>query len=164
MWLGSAFLDYEPQYWWWEAVETLRKLVLISVLTVVSEDATSYLWAAFLVSLFALVGQGAFQPFIEPLLDRVQALSLLVTCLTIFYGLMLTHPEVKTADPKERSVQGILLAGCQILVVVLPVGMCWMEGESKVKQHLRDAATTAVRVAESTTNLMSGRQMSMGGS
>ena len=84
MWLGAVFLDYEPQYWWWEVLETLRKLILISVLTVVNEDATSYLWMAFLVSLFALVLQGACRPFSEPFLDNVQAFSQLVTCLTIF--------------------------------------------------------------------------------
>jgi hypothetical protein len=87
-WLGAVFLDYEPQYWWWEVAETLRKLVLISVLTVVNEDATSYLWMAFLVSLFALICQGACRPFSEPFLDKVQACSQLVTCCTIFCTLL----------------------------------------------------------------------------
>ena len=74
---------------------------------------------------------------------------------------MLTHTDVKTADPKERSFQGILLAGCQILVVALPVGMFWMEGKSKVKQHLRTSAAIGVRAMDSVACRLSGRQMSL---
>ena len=76
-------------------------------------------------------------------------------------GIMLTHPDVKTADPKERSFQGILLAGCQILVVTLPVGMFWMVGESKVKQHLQASAAIGIRVVDNVTRRLSGRGMSM---
>ena len=76
-------------------------------------------------------------------------------------GIMLTHKDVKTADPNERSFQGILLAGCQILVVVLPVVMFWIEGKSKVKQHLQASAAIGVRVVDSVTNRLSGRQMSV---
>ena len=74
---------------------------------------------------------------------------------------MLTHTDVKTADPKERSFQGILLAGCQILVVALPVGMFWMEGKSRVKGHLRASAAIGDRVMDSVTHRLSRRQMSL---
>lgn len=145
--LGTVFVLYEPQYWWWEIVETLRKLVLISVLTVVNADAASYLWMAFLVSFLSLVCHGGCKPYSEPSLDKMQACSLVVTCLTIFYGIMLTHQRVGTADSNERSFEGILLASIQILVVTLPLGTFWMERRSTVIQHLRAAARVATRVA-----------------
>ena len=41
----------------------------------------------------------------DPHLDRLQLYALIVTCLTIFYGIMLDHQNIATADPREHSVQ-----------------------------------------------------------
>jgi hypothetical protein len=83
----------------------LRKLLLISVLTVVQEDASSYLWAAFLISYFAQSLFAFYKPYAEPSLDRLQTLSLTVTCLTMFIGIMLQNAYGGDIDPNERSVQ-----------------------------------------------------------
>ena len=81
------------------------KLLLISVLAVVQEDAASYLWAAFLVSYFAQVLFAYYKPYAEPSLDSLQTLSLTVTCLTMFIGIMLQNSYGGDVDPNERSVQ-----------------------------------------------------------
>jgi hypothetical protein len=88
-----------------ELFEMLRKLLLISVLAVVQEDAASYLWAAFLVSYFAQVLFAYYKPYAEPSLDSLQTLSLTVTCLTMFIGIMLQNSYGGDVDPNERSVQ-----------------------------------------------------------
>ena len=41
----------------------------------------------------------------DPHLDRLQLYALIVTCLTIFYGIMLDNKSIATADPREHSVQ-----------------------------------------------------------
>ncbi len=81
--VGALFLSYECPYWWFEVVEMLRKLLLISILSVVSEGADSYLWASFIVSFAAQAFFSAYKPFAEPQLDHLQMSSLLVTCLTM---------------------------------------------------------------------------------
>ena len=47
-----------------------RKIVLISVLTVVAEEATTYLWTSFLTNFAALVLTLQCKPYTDPLLDR----------------------------------------------------------------------------------------------
>jgi len=88
-----------------EILEIWRKLVLVSLLAAVAEGSLAFLVAGFLVSLFMLLVFVECKPYVEPQVDRVQMSSLLVTCLTFFYGLALELPlGLKQQDPTERTV------------------------------------------------------------
>ncbi len=90
----------------------LRKLVLIAVLSAVAKESTTYLNLAQVVAIGALVVFAYFKPFAEAEVNQLHTLTLLVTSLTIFYGIMLNAPQgdVTSADSNERSAKACPLA------------------------------------------------------
>jgi hypothetical protein len=98
--------------WCWhrfEIVESLRKLILISMLTAVSPNSIAYFNVALAVSFVAFGIFCHFKPFADPSADRLQICALLVTWLTIFYGLVSASTKYGLPDTAEhvdeRSVQ-----------------------------------------------------------
>ena len=69
--LGFLISAYEPAYWYYELVEAIRKILLISLLPLVTTDgATSLLWASFLLNFAALLFTFSLRPYVDPTLDR----------------------------------------------------------------------------------------------
>jgi hypothetical protein len=85
----------------------LRKLVLIAVLAAIAEESTTYLNLAEVVSIGALYIFAYHKPFAEAEVNRLQTITLLVTSLTIFYGIMLNAPQgnVDSGDSNERTAK-----------------------------------------------------------
>ena len=90
-----------------ELVEMLRKLALIAVLAAIAEESTTYLNLAEVVSIGALYIFAYCKPFAEAEVNRLQTITLLVTSLTIFYGIMLNAPQgnVDSGDSIERTAK-----------------------------------------------------------
>ena len=116
---------------------------MISLLPTITQDgATSFLWGSFILSFTALLITGGIRPYfffnyqaiycvkatslptaavhryVDPKLDRLQLYTLTVTCVTIFYGIMLDNDKIETADPRETSVQSVMLTGMNIAVII----------------------------------------------
>ena len=92
-----------------EILEILRKLILIAVLTAVSPNSIAYFNVALAVSFAAF---GIFchsQPLADPSADRLQSCALLVTVLTVFYGVVSASTKYGLPDTvahaDERTVQ-----------------------------------------------------------
>ena len=85
----------------------LRKLVLIAVLAAIAEESTTYLNLAEVVSIGALYIFAYCKPFAEAEVNRLQTITLLVTSLTIFYGIMLNAPQgdVDSGVSNERTAK-----------------------------------------------------------
>jgi hypothetical protein len=92
-----------------DILESLRKLILISVLTAVSPNSIAYFNVALAVSFVAFGIFSHFKPFGDPAANRLQICALLVTWLTIFYGLVSVSTKYGLPDTAqhadERSVQ-----------------------------------------------------------
>jgi hypothetical protein len=92
-----------------EILESLRKLILISVLTAVSPSSIAYFNVALAVSFVAFGIFSHFKPLADPSADRLQIGALLVTWITIFYGVVSTSTKYGLPDTAkhadERSVQ-----------------------------------------------------------
>ena len=95
-----------------QVFETLRKLLLISVLTIVRPESLSYVWISFLVCFAALVITLHMQPYEDNSLKKMQTYSLVITSLTIFYGIML-HTASADAEDEFQSVL-LVLMNCAI--------------------------------------------------
>jgi hypothetical protein len=54
----------------YELLEFVRKLILIGVLTAVSETSQAYLGVALVVSFLAALVFAVHKPFVDPMLDR----------------------------------------------------------------------------------------------
>jgi hypothetical protein len=123
--VGMLLNAYEIKFWWFEIFEMMRKLLMISVLTLL--DSTElYMVTGLIVTFAALVLTAQFRPYVDPRLDHLQSLSLIVTCITLFYGLLLTRPIGDVANPKgedgTNSSDGWILIVLNLLIFLLPVG------------------------------------------
>ena len=148
-----------------ELVEMLRKLVLIAVLAAIAEESTMYLNIAEVVSIGALYIFAYCKPFAEAEVNRLQTITLLVTSLTIFYGIMLNAPQgnVDSGDSNERTakarpsrmrcvvagsalrnLQGTLLAIMNVAVLVLPLVQLWVSTH-RLLNALRIKALALIR-------------------
>ena len=76
-----------------ELWEIFRKLVLISVLSAISPKSTTYLYTAHVVSFFAVLLFAYTKPYVEPAADQLQFVTLGVTTLSFFYGIMVKAPD-----------------------------------------------------------------------
>ena len=52
--LGSLYVDYEPQYYYWEVVEMLKKMMLTGGLVLLAPGSSAQIVLAILITLFYL--------------------------------------------------------------------------------------------------------------
>jgi hypothetical protein len=134
-----------------EILESLRKLILISVLTAVSPNSIAYFNVALAVSFVAFGIFSHFKPLADPSADRLQICTLLVTWLTIFYGLVSASTKYGLPDTAEhadeRSVQvwsHVLAFARRLTVRVCKARMCFFFSGGLACNHqhwrLADAA------------------------
>lgn len=151
--LGLMLEAYECQFWWFEAFEMVRKLLLVSVLVnFVNDSATSYVTACFVLSFLALMITGFYKPFVSPLLDQLQTFSLATSCLTYFYGLTLAM-NIDTTNTNETTVQSVIMSVLSIAVIVMPVIAVWMRfGKAilKIESYFKSKIASSAVIAGTT--------------
>jgi hypothetical protein len=102
------FVDRRRRESRYELVELLRKLILISILAAISPKSTTFLYTAHVVSFFYFGLFAYMMPSAEPSVARLQFMTLGVTALTIFYGIMLKAPDGgvgSDVDSNERTAR-----------------------------------------------------------
>lgn len=114
---GLLFQKYEPEAWWWEMVELVRKLLLTSCLAFIAPGSLAQIFSGILLSLLALVLLAFFTPFVDARLDAVSVSCQVATVLTLLCAVVL-----KASDPagqEERSFRAAVNVGV-VAVQFLP--------------------------------------------
>jgi len=93
---GVIYQRYEPEYYYWELTETLRKLILTSVIIFIHPGSARQTSFALCCSFGFLALHFKFQPFDEDYDDNLQTMSLTSACLTMLYGCILAAGEDST--------------------------------------------------------------------
>ena len=126
---AMAFLyeNYNPDAWYWELLETLRKVVLIACLTLVGSESRVYVGLGAIVSgLFAIL-YASKDPMKTSFEDRLQMLTLCVTFINLMTGTILKIPrEVseESFDPfLDSLVVDYILVMINALVLFTVTGM-----------------------------------------
>ena len=126
---AMAFLyeNYNPDAWYWELLETLRKVVLIACLTLVGSESRVYVGLGAIVSgLFAIL-YASKDPVKTSFEDRLQMLTLCVTFINLMTGTILKIPrEVseESFDPfLDSLVVDYILVMINALVLFTVTGM-----------------------------------------
>jgi len=125
---GLRFLyeNYEHRAWYWELVETSRKVILTSVLILVGEESRSYIGLAWVIAGM----YGMLFSWIKPIRDesenRLMATSLAVTVFNLGVGAVSKIPAENISSSVDTKMDGvlfkILIFGANTLVVGLLVG------------------------------------------
>jgi hypothetical protein len=69
------FEAYEPKYWYWEVVETMRRLMLTGVLVLIAQGSAVQIVVGICLSLFFLVLYDTYPPFADPIVGQVEGVS-----------------------------------------------------------------------------------------
>ena len=128
--LGMKFLfqNYNDGAWYWELVETVRKVILTSGLVLVGEKSRSFIALVCVISglygmLFAYV-----KPIRDALENKLMLTSLIATFVNLGIGAVSRIPKENipaSIDVNKDSVTfQILVIGVNTLVIVLLVGKC----------------------------------------
>ena len=110
------FLAYEPEYWWWEAVEMVKKMILNGGLLVISRSSPAQILVGFLFSLMYLIFLIRYEPFEDIVDDRLQIVMTIMHCMNVFGGVIFRL----SGDKGEISSTdlGLILVGLNIFVVL----------------------------------------------
>ena len=122
------FVNYKDRSWYWELVETTRKVILTSALVFVEQECRSYLGLALVFNgmygfVFAWV-----KPLKDAMENRLMTTSLAVTVVNLIIGAVSRIPaehitrESFTPDT-DTPVYNILVLAANLLVIGLVVGM-----------------------------------------
>merc|ERR1711968_174153 len=101
---GSLYLAYERPYWYWEAVEMLKKMVLAGGLVIVAAGSSAQVLIGVLISLFYLIVVVRLEPFDDVVDDRLQMATSLQILLNLLLGLVLKL-DARVVDGKDYDSQ-----------------------------------------------------------
>ena len=150
--IGGLWREYEPSCYWWEPLEMLRKLVLTgAVLLVPEEMVMARTVIGLLVSVVALVGAGAVQPFRNFLDDQLFALTQLFLVIAFISVLLMDAcnqggeaacKRFGFSSSYEVSIWLFAFNVSVLVLILVPIlnAVCNSVKSKTVRLHLTDAA------------------------
>ena len=125
---GLRFLheNYDPRCWYWELVETVRKVILTSGLILLGGESRAYIALALLLSGLYGMYFGLKKPIKDRFENNLMLSSLAVTFVNLAIGAVSTIPSQgsgTSVDPIEDNlIFNILVIAANYLVIGLLVG------------------------------------------
>ena len=125
---GMSFLyeNYSERSWYWEIVETIRKLALTSGLSLIGAEGKTYIGMAAMASGFYAVAYAQVQPIPDKFEHLLQLASLIATFFNLSVGALLRIPSdmVDYSIEKDKDSVGVtvLLVTANVMVIGLVVG------------------------------------------
>ena len=112
---GGVFAAYEADYWYWEVIEQIKKVLLTGFLIIVAKGSSVQILVAEVITaiyLLAMVRTVPYHSDADDLLQSIASICLLFTLMIVF--------ALKTDDPDkpqyDKNVMGILLTILSIAV------------------------------------------------
>ena len=126
---AASFLyeNFKSNAWYWELIETIRKVLLVSCLRLISSEGRAYVGLASIVSgLFAILF-AIKQPMNDGFESRLQMLSLTVTFVNLATGVIMKIPSKSSHDASgsylENIVLDVLLVSTNLSLIVAVTGV-----------------------------------------
>jgi hypothetical protein len=107
------FDAYRPCYWYWEVVETFRRLMLTGVLVLIAQGSAVQIIVGICLSTFFLKLYDSYSPYADTAVRTVEAISQRQICVVFFLALLVK------AD--FESVNGTALVVCLVLAVFMNI-------------------------------------------
>eukprot|EP00935_MAST-01C_sp_MAST-1C-sp1_P002074 g2074.t1 len=103
---GSLYLNYEPQFFWWESLELVRKLILTGAIIFIMPETPTQLAAGCLITLSFMVLYSYAQPYEDLVDDVLQLLCQIAIFTNYFFGLLLM---VKSQGSTDTGFTNVLI-------------------------------------------------------
>ena len=117
---GFLFAVYTTKCWYWESVELVRKLILTSILALISPGSAGQVVVGTLVAFFALLGNLRLRPFSEKSLNFVNAVAQMNLFFFLFVALLL---KVNLDGDQSATFFTAIVSVMTIVPVLLPFTM-----------------------------------------
>ena len=108
---GTLYLQYEPQYWYWEVTVIFKKMLLTGAMTVIAAGSSAQLVIALLIVSINLLFILKLGPFVDAADDYLSFLTSCQMFLTLLGGLLLM-----TDDPTEPTYDANLMGITMVAV------------------------------------------------
>jgi len=118
--MGFLFLSYKVEYWYFELIEQLRKLLMTSVIVFFYPGSLNQLAGGILITFLGLVLCFRMKPFMQPQLNEIQAACLSIQGVTLFYGVILIAENTDPSIPVPPSAVSVIILFLNIFVVFIP--------------------------------------------
>ena len=124
---GMRFIyeNYNERCWYWEIVETIRKLILTSCLSLIGAEGRTYIGMAAMASGFYAVAHAQARPIPDKFEHLLQLSSLVATFFNLSVDVLLRIPSemVNYSIEKDKDSVGVtvLLVTANVMVIGLVV-------------------------------------------
>jgi hypothetical protein len=120
-----------PQYWYWELVETGRRLSLTAILSVIAHGTPQQSVLSVLMSITFVKLYAFYAPYLEDT-DDVLAEVGQYQILFTFFGALMIQANIMKAD--ETNTLGLCLICVNVMIVFVPVWVIYKEYQAEVKR------------------------------
>ena len=137
--VGFLFEQYRPEYLYWDVVETVRKLYLVTVVAFFESGSMLQLVLSVIVSSMAFAYHVYALPYRQSWLNMMQGACLFFIWLTLQAGLLVqnTQPDRNTGDPIL-----VALSVANIVVFVSPVLIGLLAALQVLPESVRRSASS----------------------
>jgi hypothetical protein len=119
---GFMYDNYEPEYWWFECFDYIRRLLLTGILVVFEPGSATQGLFGVLVALAGTQIYSWTRPFPENAGDRLAESAQWSTFFTFLAALMILV-NVDAANSTEQTFFGVLLIVIQFMPIAVGVGV-----------------------------------------
>ena len=142
--MGFLFLSYRVEFWYFELIEQLRKLLMTSVIVVFYPGSLTQLIGGIFVTFLGLVLCFVARPYMQPQLSDLQAACLSVQGVTLLYGIILIAESASTAQSAPSTIVTELILAVNVGMALVPVLQFFVLrpppfGEKALWERLADA-------------------------
>jgi len=117
---GFLFAVYTTKCWYWESVELVRKLILTSILALISPGSAGQVVVGCMVAFFALLGNIKLKPYSERSLNFVNQIAQINLFFFLFVALLL---KVNLDNDNSASLFSGIVVVMSIVPIALPFGL-----------------------------------------
>ena len=139
---GSLYLSYEPQFWYWESVEMMKKMMLTGGVMVFPIDDSFQVLAGFFVAFayFTLVTR--LEPYEDIVDDRLQASVSLILLTNLLMGALIDLDDGRKLDPNSVGSLLIVINIVPLVVVMILIYMSFKKVIVAHREKQRKSTTT----------------------
>ena len=151
--LSFLYGNYEPKYWWFEVFETLRKLALTGVLSILRPGTGAQILFSLIMSMSAMRVYSGCKPFLDDFTDRFSEVSQWQLFFTLL-GALAIKVKLDGEDLQSRGYFDAILTLVQILPVffltvanLMELNEAWKEAKNSLFS-MRDSEKGGIELGE----------------
>ena len=119
--LGFIYHSYDENFWWYEVMELIRKLIFNGVMVFIAKGSIEQILASLFVCLIYLALLLFFQPYLDPTDDLVAAVAQFQLFVTLFFGMLLKMRIGTGTRGIDINNIGYVIVASNVMAVLLTV-------------------------------------------